>query len=322
MLMQADRRLRHIRLTRVAVDLKDAALLPLLQLHVGGCTPAAVPSGSGLSAAANSSAVTAAPTVASTGDAAADGDAEHGSTKQQQQQQQPRWKKANCSFGGMISWRNHPHAAAAAAQQRGLSTATGQQQQQVPWVATGKHLCGAATDFALRACYNAITLRLQPNSSSGAGGTPDNSQPAAAAGGTSGLCTASKPAVSDTSSSSSACSNLAAVEQSEQYPLQGLAVATCCHHRCGWAAYVGKEQLAQHGLGREEFETVAWCTSECWRAQALPRCLLHCGCVRCVIIAVGARLELLISGSVAVVALVVWTSMWWHSACLPHMMHQ
>ncbi|WIA13914.1 hypothetical protein OEZ85_002485 [Tetradesmus obliquus] len=37
---KADRRLRHIRLTRVAVDLKDAALLPLLQLHTLDYHPA------------------------------------------------------------------------------------------------------------------------------------------------------------------------------------------------------------------------------------------------------------------------------------------
>jgi hypothetical protein len=271
------------------VDLKDAALLPLLQLHIGGCTPAvaapsttaaaassnvdaggctpaAVPSGSSLAAAvADSSADAAAPTDPAR-DTAADGDAEHGTTKQQQQQQ-PKWKKANCSFGGMISWRNHPHAAApaaAAAQQQGLSMST-EQQQQVPWVVTGKHLCGAATDFALRACYNAITLRLAHSSSRS---TPHDLQ---TPGGASDLCTAAKPAVNDTSSSSSSSSssrNLAAVEQPEQYPLQGVAVASCCHHRCGWAAYVGKKALAQHGLGGiDEFETVAWCTSECFLTE-------------------------------------------------------
>jgi hypothetical protein len=272
MLLQADRRLRHIRLTRVAVDLKDAALLPLLQLHVGGCTPAAASSSGSVTAAAASSAEAAAPASAAIGDAPADGGVDDGSTKQQQQQQQqqqPKWKKANCSFGGMISWRNHPHAAAAAAaaaQQQGMSgmSAGQQQQQHVPWVVTGKHLCGAATDFALRACYNAITLRLARNSSS----TSQAHQEAVAAG-ANDCCSATQPATN--SSSSSTCSSLAAVEQPEQYPLQGLAVATCCHHRCGWSAYVGKEVLAQHELGaRDEFETVAWCTSES------PNCLFVC----------------------------------------------
>jgi hypothetical protein len=174
----------------------------------------------------------------------------------------------------VISWRNHPHAAAAAAaqqQQRGITSTTGQHQQHqhVPWVATGKHLCGAATDFALRACYNAITLRLPPGSKPSSCSS-DNSelqecqQQAAAA--------VEQPAGSSSSS-------LDAVMQPEQYPLQGLAVATCCHHRCGWAAFVGKQQLAEHELGsREDFETIAWCTSECFCQCTCVMFTYACSC--------------------------------------------
>ncbi len=35
--------------------------------------------------------------------------------------------------------------------------------------------------------------------------------------------------------------------------VSGLAIALCCHHRCDWRHYVGKEFFRQKGLGPEEF---------------------------------------------------------------------
>lgn len=35
--------------------------------------------------------------------------------------------------------------------------------------------------------------------------------------------------------------------------VSGLAVALCCHHRCDWRHYVGKEFFSQRGLGPEDF---------------------------------------------------------------------
>ncbi|KAL6778027.1 hypothetical protein ACKKBG_A16640 [Auxenochlorella protothecoides x Auxenochlorella symbiontica] len=67
------------------------------------------------------------------------------------------------------------------------------------WVGVAKHLCGAASDFALRA----------------------------------------------------------AVEQAPRR-CRGLGLATCCHHRCSWRAYVGKEWFAERGFAPAEFELVSW----------------------------------------------------------------
>jgi tRNA:m4X modification enzyme len=40
--------------------------------------------------------------------------------------------------------------------------------------------------------------------------------------------------------------------------LVGLAVATCCHHRCAWRHFAGREAFAAAGFSPEEFELVAW----------------------------------------------------------------
>lgn len=45
--------------------------------------------------------------------------------------------------------------------------------------------------------------------------------------------------------------------------VKGVAMATCCHHRCSWESYVGKEFLSHHGFSRTEFEALirmsSWC---------------------------------------------------------------
>ena len=67
-------------------------------------------------------------------------------------------------------------------------------------VVAAKHLCGAATDFALRAVVAARGMGAAP---------------------------------------------IAVV------------LGTCCHHRCAWAAYPNHAFLAQHGVGRADFERMA-----------------------------------------------------------------
>lgn len=42
-------------------------------------------------------------------------------------------------------------------------------------------------------------------------------------------------------------------ETGEELIVSGLAIALCCHHRCDWRHYVGKEFFRQKGLGPEEF---------------------------------------------------------------------
>jgi tRNA:m4X modification enzyme len=70
------------------------------------------------------------------------------------------------------------------------------------WVAFGKHLCGAATDFSLRCCTRETAEH---------GGS-----------------------------------------------LRGLALATCCHHRCCWRHFVAQEEFLELGFLPEEFELVSW----------------------------------------------------------------
>ncbi|KXZ52615.1 hypothetical protein GPECTOR_9g660 [Gonium pectorale] len=42
--------------------------------------------------------------------------------------------------------------------------------------------------------------------------------------------------------------------------LRGLAIAPCCHHRCGWRAYVGKPLFRRLGLSPRDFELMSWMT--------------------------------------------------------------
>ncbi|KTF74912.1 hypothetical protein cypCar_00029987, partial [Cyprinus carpio] len=97
-------------------------------------------------------------------------------------------------------------------------------------IGVGKHLCGAATDLALRCLFEhncsdeddePPTKRLKPHQNEGACDKPVPS--------TEGRETGKKLIVS------------------------GLPIALCCHHRCDWRHYVGKEFFRQKGLGPEEF---------------------------------------------------------------------
>ena len=73
-------------------------------------------------------------------------------------------------------------------------------------VAMGKHLCGAATDLALRALVSAFTS-LNPGVIAGDGSSSPEPPP--------------RPAGSNV-------------------VLTAISIATCCHHSCEWTAYVGK----------------------------------------------------------------------------------
>ncbi|KAK4781926.1 hypothetical protein SAY86_016028 [Trapa natans] len=86
--------------------------------------------------------------------------------------------------------------------------------QGLPFLATGKHLCGPATDLTLRCCLG------------------------------------QHMAHSDASNSG----------------IQGLAIATCCHHLCQWKHYINKRYLRNLGIGMEEFHALTWFTS--WAVDA------------------------------------------------------
>ena len=234
-----------------------------------------------------------------------------------------------------------------------------------PWVATGKHLCGAATDFTLRCCASSLqssarscqpshaTASPQPVPTQVAGDTqtasqqPTGAQSAkqhSAAGSALGVQsltasqqpdsvqaaaidkqhnspqpaasqTAQQPSIADTDCSvqtathtqqqgrlhqaavtspmddsakqwcadngnetavscqarqqqcagddqGTASRSDATVQAGTEQGIQGLAVATCCHHRCSWQHYVGKPLFRQLGFSPDEFEVISWMTGE------------------------------------------------------------
>nr|XP_023669075.1 tRNA:m(4)X modification enzyme TRM13 homolog isoform X1 [Paramormyrops kingsleyae] len=94
------------------------------------------------------------------------------------------------------------------------------QEQKVPVVGVGKHLCGAATDLALRCLLDSVEDDEES-------GEPPRKRVKQEGG-------AKRDPV-------------AAGEVS------GLAIALCCHHRCDWRHYVGKEFFRERGLGAPEF---------------------------------------------------------------------
>ena len=119
-----------------------------------------------------------------------------------------------------------------------------------PWVAFGKHLCGAATDFTLRSCARELQRRRLPAAAGAAA-----QQAAAPAGQPSGGAVQRVPAGGG---------------------VRGLAVATCCHHRCSWQHFVAKQEMAELGFSPLEFEDIAWLTGGREGQEPPPPPLLRC----------------------------------------------
>ncbi|XP_064604725.1 tRNA:m(4)X modification enzyme TRM13 homolog [Liolophura sinensis] len=99
-----------------------------------------------------------------------------------------------------------------------------------PVLGMGKHLCGDATDLALRCLTQTLTV----------GPAEHNS-----------------------------CNS--------RVPLEGLAIALCCHHRCSWPSYVGKPFIREQcGMSVAEFQLLsnmtswATCSWEGWKKH-VPR---------------------------------------------------
>lgn len=53
--------------------------------------------------------------------------------------------------------------------------------------------------------------------------------------------------------------------------LGGILIALCCHHRCSWQTYVGKEFLTEQGFTEEDFSLLTTLTSWCTCGSGLPR---------------------------------------------------
>ncbi|KAL6765300.1 methyltransferase TRM13-domain-containing protein [Haematococcus lacustris] len=59
---------------------------------------------------------------------------------------------------------------------------------------------------------------------------------------------------------------------------RGLAVATCCHHRCAWRPFVGKTQWVAWGFTPQEFELVSWMTGWALCGHDTPAGAAHADC--------------------------------------------
>lgn len=115
-------------------------------------------------------------------------------------------------------------------------------QKKLPLVGVGKHLCGAATDLALR-CL------LEPGLRDETGPPQKRLKPL-------------EPADTQTAPADPGPS-----PGPDVGPVLGLAVALCCHHRCEWRHYVGQQFFRQQGLGAAEFN--AFCRMSSWATCGL-----------------------------------------------------
>ncbi|XP_040983693.1 tRNA:m(4)X modification enzyme TRM13 homolog isoform X2 [Aquila chrysaetos chrysaetos] len=105
------------------------------------------------------------------------------------------------------------------------------EKKKLPVVGIGKHLCGAATDLALRCLVESYTACCDG----------ENEQPA--------------PKRSRTDTTEVASNNSADNEGNKDdcKPVAGIVIALCCHHKCDWTHYVGREFFKSVGLGPVEF---------------------------------------------------------------------
>ncbi|XP_076582983.1 tRNA:m(4)X modification enzyme TRM13 homolog [Chaetodon auriga] len=122
-------------------------------------------------------------------------------------------------------------------------------QKKLPLVGVGKHLCGAATDLALRCLLE--TPRPK-----------EEMEPARKR-----LKTSESAVPESTDDLESAVSAALPERGSGPGPVLGLALALCCHHRCEWRHYVGQQFFLQRGLGAAEFS--AFCRMSSWATCGL-----------------------------------------------------
>lgn len=103
------------------------------------------------------------------------------------------------------------------------------EKKKLPVVGIGKHLCGAATDLALRCLVESYTT-------GGEDGEPAPKR-----------CRAAQTEVAPPTSAG----NESTTE--DHKPVAGIVIALCCHHKCDWTHYVGREFFKSAGLGPVEF---------------------------------------------------------------------
>ncbi|KFV91424.1 tRNA:m(4)X modification enzyme TRM13, partial [Eurypyga helias] len=105
------------------------------------------------------------------------------------------------------------------------------EEKKLPVVGIGKHLCGAATDLALRCLVESYTTCCDGESE----------EPAPK------RCRKDEADVASNDSADSRRNKASCV------PVAGIVITLCCHHKCDWTHYVGREFFQTAGLGAEEF---------------------------------------------------------------------
>ncbi|KFO94716.1 tRNA:m(4)X modification enzyme TRM13, partial [Buceros rhinoceros silvestris] len=105
------------------------------------------------------------------------------------------------------------------------------EKKKLPVVGIGKHLCGAATDLALRCLVESYTACCDG----------ENEDPAPKRSRIDKTEVASKNAAENES------------DKDDRKPVAGIVIALCCHHKCDWTHYVGREFFKSVGLGPVEF---------------------------------------------------------------------
>ncbi|XP_033861043.3 tRNA:m(4)X modification enzyme TRM13 homolog isoform X2 [Acipenser ruthenus] len=104
--------------------------------------------------------------------------------------------------------------------------------EKMPVVGIGKHLCGAATDLALRCLLDRsseeVTDREPPRKR-----------------------LKTDPAHTETGVDEEQPASETVAEK--RLKVAGISIALCCHHRCDWKHYVGREFFRSLGLGPQEF---------------------------------------------------------------------
>ncbi|KAM8780183.1 tRNA:m(4)X modification enzyme TRM13 homolog isoform 3-T3 [Rhynchonycteris naso] len=106
--------------------------------------------------------------------------------------------------------------------------------EKLPVVGIGKHLCGAATDLALRCLVETYGASFEER----------NEEPSAKR---------MKNNKTDEEMNTMAQEGSGNNIPEKWTPVAGIVIALCCHHRCDWRHYVGRDYFRARGLGAVEF---------------------------------------------------------------------
>jgi len=131
-------------------------------------------------------------------------------------------------------------------------------------IVCGKHLCGRASDFALRG----MVTRMRPASAQqiSSNGRPLDQKPGSSS---SASATTILEDGSPTGPSASASDVAPMMLTSLAAPaVRGLAIATCCHHWCSFDSFVRPEYFTKRGFDRKDFAFI--CRLSSWAVSFQP----------------------------------------------------